>query len=144
MLLKKPAIIYGDGSQKRCFSYVDDCISCIEKTLLNKNTSKEIINIGPDEEFITIKELADKCSNITGFNEKYIYYADRPQEVKFATCSSDKARQLIDYETKFSLDKSIELTYDYIKKKGAKNFDYKINLEVDNFKTPKTWKQKLI
>jgi UDP-glucose 4-epimerase len=27
----KPAIIYGDGLQTRCFSYIDDCIQCLEK-----------------------------------------------------------------------------------------------------------------
>ncbi len=144
MLLNKPAIIYGDGSQKRCFSYVDDCLDCIEKTIFNKKTSKEIINIGPDEEFISIKELADKCSNIVGFNQKHIYYKDRPQEVKFATCSSDKARKLIDYKTKYTLDDSIELTYNYIKNRGAKDFEYKINLEINNKITPETWKKKLI
>ena len=115
MMLGKPAIIYGDGSQKRCFSYVDDCISCIEKTITEKITSKEIINIGPDEEFISIKELADKCSNITGNNEKHIFFKDRPQEVKFATCSADKARKLINYKTEYTLDESIKLTYNYIK-----------------------------
>ena len=31
----KPAIIYGDGSQTRCFSYIGDCVSCLEK--INKH-----------------------------------------------------------------------------------------------------------
>lgn len=144
MLQNKPAIIYGDGSQKRCFSYVDDCISCIEKTIFNNITSKEIINIGPDEEFISIKELADKCANITGFNGSHIFQDDRPQEVKFATCSSKKARSLIGYKTKYTLDESINLTYQYIKQKGPREFDYKLDLEIDNVLTPKTWKNKLI
>ncbi len=144
MLQNKPAIIYGDGSQMRCFSYVDDCISCIEKSIFQNNSSKQIINIGPDEEFISIKDLADKCSNLTGFNDKHIFYKDRPKEVKFATCSSDKARKLLNYETRFTLDQSIELTYDYIKKRGPLPFDYKINLEINTNKTPETWKKKII
>ncbi len=144
MLLNKPAIIYGDGSQKRCFSYVDDCIYCIEEAIHNIESSKEIINIGPDEEFISINELADKCSNVTNFNGQHIYYEDRPQEVKFATCSSNKARKILNYKTRFSLDESISLTYDYIKKRGAREFDYNINLEIKNKKTPQTWKKKII
>ena len=144
MLLNKPAIIYGDGSQKRCFSYVDDCISCIEEAIYQEKASKEIINIGPDEEFITIKELADRCSNITNFNGEHIYHNDRPQEVKFASCSSDKARRLLNYKTKFSLEQSIKLTYEYIKNRGAKDFEYKINLEINNDKTPQTWSKKII
>ena len=144
MLLNKPAIIYGDGSQKRCFSYVDDCITCIEETIHNNNSSKQIINIGPDEEFISIKELADKCANLTNFNGNHVYYEDRPQEVKFASCSSDKARKILNYKTKFTLDESIQLTYDYIKKRGPKEFDYHIDLEINNEKTPQTWNMKII
>ena len=144
MLLMKPAIIYGDGSQKRCFSYVDDCISCIEEVIENAKTSKEIINIGPDEEFISIKDLADNCANITGFNSTHIYHKDRPQEVKFATCSSNKARKILEYKTKYNLDKSIELTCEYIKKRGPKDFSYELDLEIINEKTPETWKNKLI
>ena len=33
-----------------------------------KNLNKQIINIGPDEEFVTINKIAEICSNITGVN----------------------------------------------------------------------------
>ena len=33
-----------------------------------KNLNKQIINIGPDEEFVTINKVAEICSNITGSN----------------------------------------------------------------------------
>ena len=46
MLQKKPPIIYGDGEQKRCFSYIDDCINCLIPMLDQKNLNKQIINIG--------------------------------------------------------------------------------------------------
>ena len=60
-LQDKPAIIYGDGEQKRCFSYVADCVSCLVKMALDKEIVNEVINIGPDEEAITIIE--EKFSN---------------------------------------------------------------------------------
>ena len=60
-LLGKPSIIYGDGTQTRCFSYVSDCIQCLEKMGLDKSISNEIINIGPDENPISINELATIC-----------------------------------------------------------------------------------
>lgn len=144
MLLGKGPIIYGDGSQKRCFSYVDDCIYSLIDVLDNKKSSKEIINIGPDEEFISIKELADKCANIVGINAEPIYYPSRPKEVKYATCSSDKARRLLKYKTTFTLDESIKKTFDYIKNRGAREFSYHLNLEIINSLTPKTWTEKKI
>ena len=107
MLQKKAAIIYGDGEQKRCFSYIDDCINCLIPMLDQKNLNKQIINIGPDEEFVTINKIAEICSNVTGSNLKPIYKKDRPREVKHASCSADKARKLLNYETKTDLQTGI-------------------------------------
>ena len=144
MLMNEQIYIYGDGLQKRCFSYVDDCIDCMEKCIIEPASSKEIINIGPDEETITIKELAELCANEIGHNKDPIFVQQRPKEVKFASCSSNKARKILDYKTKFSLNESIKLTANYIREKGAKEFDYHIDLEIENEMTPKTWTKKLI
>ena len=142
MLQKKAPIIYGDGEQKRCFSYIDDCLSCLLPMLDQKNLNKQIINIGPDEEFVTINKIAEICSNITGSNLKPIYKKDRPREVKHASCSADKARKLLNYKTKTDLKKGILKTYEYIKTRGAKPFDYHINIEINNELTPETWTKK--
>ena len=144
MMQNKPPIIYGDGKQTRCFSYVDDCISCLIKMLDDKEVVGHVINIGPDEEFVTIKEVAEICANVTGFNESFIYMKDRPQEVKHAVCSSNKARLMLQYKTTTSLKEGINKTYQYIKKQGPRPFNYHLNLEIINDKTPTTWKDKLI
>ena len=144
MLQGKAPIIYGDGNQKRCFSYIDDCISCMIPMLDQKNLNKEIINIGPDEEFVTINKVAEICSNITGVNLNPIYKKDRPREVKHATCSADKARKLLNYKTKVNLEDGIKKTYEYIKNRGTRPFDYHIELEIQNELTPETWSKKEI
>ena len=144
MLQGKAPIIYGDGKQTRCFSYIDDCLSCMIPMLDKKNLNKQIINIGPDEEFVTINKVAEICANITGVNLPPIYKKDRPQEVKHAICSANKARELLNYKTKVSLEKGIQKTFEYIKKRGVKPFEYHINLEIDNELTPDTWKNKEI
>ena len=93
---------------------------------------------------MTIKELAELCSNEIGHNKEPIFISDRPREVKFASCSSNKARKLLDYSTKFTLKDSIKKTADYIRTRGPKKFEYHINLEINNEITPRTWKDKLI
>ena len=142
LLQNKKPIIYGDGEQKRCFSYVDDCIDSLLALVDNKSLNKEVINIGPDEEFVTINKIAEICSNITGSNLKPEYYPDRPKEVKHATCSADKARKLLNYKTKTDLYTGIKKTYEYIKSKGPKKFVYHVNLEIVNDLTPKVWLDK--
>ena len=114
MLQNLPPIIYGDGEQKRCFSYIDDCLSCLIPMLDQKDLNKQIINIGPDEEFVTINKVAEICANITGVNLNPIHKKDRPREVKHATCSADKARKILNYKTKTDLTTGITKSFDYI------------------------------
>ena len=143
MLQGRQPIIYGDGNQKRCFSYIDDCIYCLKKMAFQENVVGEVINIGPDEELITINNLAEKIANLIKFNLNPIYVPDRPLEVKTATCSSDKARKLLQYQTSTSLLEGLSKTIDYVKKSGVKEFEYHLDLEINNNKTPQTWKDKL-
>ena len=142
-LQMKPAIIYG-GLQKRCFSYIDDVIYCLEKLALDKTINKEIVNIGPDEETVSIIELAKLVANETGFNADPIITSARPQEVKEATCSVNKARRMLGYKTKTTLKQSIKFTTEFIKKKGAKPFIYNIPVEIVSDITPETWVKKTI
>ena len=144
ILQNQAPIIYGDGEQKRCFSYIDDCLSCLIPMLDQKNLNKEIINIGPDEEFVTINQLSEICANVTGSNFTPIYKKDRPKEVKHATCSADKARKLLNYKTQTNLKTGVEKTYEYIKKRGTKPFNYHIDIEIKNDLTPETWTKKQI
>ena len=143
MLQKRKPIIYGDGNQKRCFSDIDDCLYCLDKLITDKKIVSQVVNIGPDEEYISINELFEKLSNKLKFNKGAKYFEDRPNEVKQATCSSDKARKILNYKTSVKLDDSIDKVINYIKKKGTKKFKYGYMLEIENDKTPTTWKKKI-
>ena len=143
MLQKRKPIIYGDGNQKRCFSDIDDCLYCLDKLITDKKIVSQIVNIGPDEEYISINELFEKLSNKLKFNKGAKYYEDRPNEVKQATCSSDKARKILNYKTSVKLDDSIDKVINYIKKKGTKKFKYGYMIEIENDKTPVTWKKRI-
>lgn len=144
ILQGKAPIIYGDGLQTRCFSHVDDCIYCLEKLMLDPNIKSETVNIGPDEGTLTVKELCDMIIEECEYNGEIIHMEDRPREVKHASCSADKARELLGYETTGDVRKSIHETVEWIKRRGVKEFDYSFPLEIINELTPKTWKDKLI
>lgn len=143
MLQGRQPIIYGDGTQKRCFSFVQDDIDCLKKLAFQDNVVGETINIGPDEEFVTINELAETIADLLDFDLKPIYMPGRPQEVKLATCSADKARRLLGYNTQYTLRQGLSEMIDYIKQKGTKKFRYHLDVEIVNDKTPETWKNKL-
>lgn len=143
MLQNRQPIIYGDGEQKRCFSFVQDDVDCLKKLAFQDNVVGEIVNIGPDEEFVTINQLAQTIARLLGFDLDPVYMPGRPQEVKLATCSADKARKLLGYNTKYTLEQGLQEMIDYIKEKGAKKFRYHLDLEIINDMTPKTWKNRL-
>jgi UDP-glucose 4-epimerase len=140
----KPSIIYGDGLQTRCFSYVDDCIQCLEKMALDPSIVSETINIGPDEGTITIKDMATLVAQECGIADEPTHMPDRPREVKHASCSADKARRLLNYETKTTLAESVKQTVEYVRSRGTKPFDYSYPLEIVTDKTPKTWSERLM
>jgi len=143
MLQNRQPIIYGDGEQKRCFSFVQDDVKVLEKLAFADNVSGQVINIGPDEEFITVNYLAQTIARLLNFDLNPVYAADRPCEIKLANCSAQKARRLLGYKTEYSLERGLREMIDYIKAKGTKEFKYYLDLEIINEKTPETWKNKL-
>jgi len=144
MLQKRQPVIYGDGEQKRCFSFIQDDIKVLEKLAFSEKVIGEIINVGPDEEFITINKLAETIAKLLKFDLQPIYMPPRPKEVKFANCSAEKARRLLGYKTEFNLEEGLREMIRYIKKRGPKPFRYHLDIEIVNSKTPKTWKERLL
>ena len=143
MLQRRQPIIYGNGKQLRCFSFIDDCLYCLKEMAFRDNVMGQTINIGPDEEVVTIIDLATRIANQLRFNLDPVFLPGRPQEVEHAICSSAKARKLLDYKTTIDLDTGLSRMIEYIKKRGTRGFKYHIDLEIVNEKTPKTWTQRL-
>ena len=145
MLLGKQPYIYGDGEHKRCFSFIDDVVDPMIEAGFKEGLSGEVINIGPDEEFITINDLARRIAGIIGFDLKPVYLDKRPLEVKLAYCCSDKARRLLGYRTTMRLDGGLRRMINWIKECGPRPFEYHLPVELtDSPAVPRTWKERLM
>lgn len=83
-------------------------------------------------------------ASLMGFDLDPIYVPGRPQEVEFANCSADKARKLLDYRPRVSLENGLKELINWISKTGAKPFAYHLPIEIKNEMTPKTWTEKFI
>jgi UDP-glucose 4-epimerase len=143
MLQGRQPIIYADGSQTRCFSDISDDVDCLVEFAENPKAVGEIFNIGPDENPVTILELAQIVAKLLNFELDPVFMPGRPQEVKHANCSADKIRYFFGYKTKITLEQSLQKQIDYIKSRGTRPFEYHLPLEIISEKTPKTWTQKL-
>jgi UDP-glucose 4-epimerase len=144
MLQGQQPVIYGDGEQTRCFSFVQDCVDPLVKMGTMPGLSGEIINVGPDKETVSIKELAHILAELLSFDLDPVYVPSRPREVKHATCSADKARKLLGYESKVSLREGLQSMIDWIRAHGTKPFAYHLPIEIDSPLVPATWKSRLI
>lgn len=140
----EPSIIFGDGHQKRCFTYISDCVDSLEKMILDHNIASEIINIGPDSEVITINELARIIKEETNCNADPVYHSSRMHEVKHAVCSSIKARNLLNFQEKVPLRSAIKKCIEYIKENGIRDFKYYIDFEINSNHVPEVWRNKKI
>jgi UDP-glucose 4-epimerase len=143
MLSGKQPIIYGNGEQVRCFSFMKDVTDPCIVALENSNVNGMRINVGPDEDFITINELASKLGNIIGFKVDPIYLPERPKEVFHATCSSTLAREVLNYKTSTTLEAGLSELVNWIRKMGPREFEYHLPIEFVNESTPKTWTEKI-
>jgi UDP-glucose 4-epimerase len=143
MLSGKQPFIYGDGTQERCFSYISDVIDPLVKICESSGISGEVFNIGPDEGTTTINELAELISELIKFPLNARYVPGRPREVKYATCSAEKAREILNYQTNYSLRDGLISMIESIQERGTREFDYHLPLEIDSPLLPITWKNKL-
>lgn len=143
MLQGRQPIIYGDGSQRRCFSYIKDDLGVLERLAFEPGISGQTFNIGPDEEFVSINELAQTIARLIGFELKPIYTTGRPQEVHMANCSADKIRHRFDFRTRYSLEQGLAEMIDWMRARGTKPFRYHLDLEIVSPLTPRTWTERM-
>ena len=144
MLQGRQPYVYGDGNQRRCFSFVTDDIAPLKQMAFDPACNGETINIGPDEEFVTINELAEVIAKLIGFDLKVTRTTGRPQEVYLANCSANKARNLLGYNPQVKMEDGLGQMIDWIKFKGVRPFKYHLDLEIISEKTPATWSKRLL
>ena len=107
----KDITIYGDGSQTRSFSYVQDTVNGIVS--LMESEHNDVFNIGNPTE-ITINELASKIIEITNSNSKLIN-KDLPQDdPKQRKPDITKAKTMLNWEPKVKLEDGLTKTIEWV------------------------------
>jgi len=103
--------VYGDGSQTRSFSYIQDTVNGIVS--LMESEHNDVFNIGNPTE-ITINELASKIIEITNSKSKLIN-KDLPQDdPKQRKPDITKAKTLLNWEPKVKLEDGLTKTIDWV------------------------------
>jgi len=100
-------VLWGSGNPLREFLHVDDLAKAV-LICIEKYDDSQQINIGSGDE-ISIKDLAQKIANLTGFNGKVVWDANRPDGTPRKVLDSTKINKL-GWKRAITLDQGIAST----------------------------------
>jgi len=110
ILRDEPIEVFGDGTQKRDFTYVDDIAEGTVKAL--KETGYEIINLGNNNPH-ELREVIQLVENFTGKKAKVINREFHKADLKATWADISKAKRILDWEPKISLEEGIRRTVEW-------------------------------
>jgi dTDP-glucose 4,6-dehydratase len=112
----EPLTVYGDGSQTRSFCYVTDLVDGIYRLLMSDEV--EPVNIGNPSE-MSILQFAEKIVELTGSGSEISFVTPTDMRIKddpkVRQPDISKARRILKWEPKLSLDEGLRQTIDYFK-----------------------------
>jgi UDP-glucose 4-epimerase len=128
IMQQKPLTVFGDGTQTRAFSYIDDVAIPIARSTSLTGAYNQVFNIGADKPY-TINELAQVvCKN---FNVKPdILYLPARKEVLHAFSDHSKARKVFGKPAGVTLDLGIKKMSDWAIKVGPRKGQEFENIEI--------------
>ncbi len=110
--INEPMTIFGDGTQTRAFSYIDDSLEPLWKASQDKRASKEIINLGGIKEY-SINEANEILREVVGGGE--VRYYEGRHEVKHSIPTWQKSIDLLDFEHKTDLKEGLTKMWEWVK-----------------------------
>jgi UDP-glucose 4-epimerase len=107
-------VVFGDGSQTRDFTYVEDTARGILLAGLSPDTLGETINLGSGRE-VTVTHLAAQVGQAVGRQDAPVVHAPpRPGDVLRLCADSTKARNLLGFTAQVSLDEGLKRLKDWV------------------------------
>jgi UDP-glucose 4-epimerase len=93
ILENNPITIFGDGQQKRAFSYISDVAPIIAKSIDRPETWNTVYNVGADQPW-TVLELATQVCKSMGQSTPNIQFLNSRNEVQVAYSSHEKIKRV--------------------------------------------------
>lgn len=122
-LANEPIPIYGDGRQKRNFTYVGDAVEGILRLMDCHRAAGQVFNMGGDEE-ISIEDLARRVRTISESSSPLQYipytraYSNGFEDMRKRCPCTDKLRETIGFVPSTGLDAIIGTVVDYFREAG--------------------------
>lgn len=111
-LKNEPITVFGDGSQTRSFTYVDDLVEGIYR--LAESSESEPVNIGNPEE-ITIRDFAKEVIEITGSRSELVFKELPADDPQIRQPDISKAKSVLNWQPKTSRREGLLKTLEYFR-----------------------------
>lgn len=104
--------IYGDGEQRRCFTYIDDAIGAIIELMRRDDTAGEVFNVGGSAP-ISVRDLAELVVRTVGSSSSIEYipyetaYGTHFEDVNLRIPDTTKLEEWIDFQIKVDIDEAV-------------------------------------
>jgi len=136
IMQNKPLTIFGDGSQTRAFSYIDEVAIPICQSVKIPEAQNQVFNIGADTPY-SVNELAHTVSNFFGVKPDITYLQAR-NEVEHAYSDHTKAHQVFSHVTSCKLEEGIAKMGKWAQQVGARKSPEFANIEIHQ-NLPEGW-----
>ncbi len=114
LILDEEFIVWGSGNQRRAFLYIDDVVDGILK-YLKHGFGNGCIQLSPYES-TSISDIAYKLVKISNKNIPVKFDISKPEGDKDRTGNIEKAKKILGWAPKTSIDVGLEKTYKWIEK----------------------------
>jgi len=108
----KPPVIFGDGTQTRDFTYIDDCIKATILASKSNKAEGEYLNIGTGVR-VEIKDLAERIIGMSSKNLKPEFAPEREHEIRHRQADITKMKKILGFLPRFDLNRGLKLTMDW-------------------------------
>lgn len=112
LLHGEPPTIYGDGTQSRDFTYIDNVVHGNLLASTSQDAVGEVMNLATGGR-VSLLELADKLNTIIGTSIAPVFGPAREGDIKHSRAAIDKARNLLDFAPVVDFDTGLARTVDW-------------------------------
>ena len=112
----EPITIFGDGTQTRSFCYVSDLVDGLYRLL--HSDERYPVNLGNPNE-MTILDFAERIRRLTGSSSPIVSHPLPEDDPRQRQPDISKARQLLEWEPRVSLEEGLRLTIDHFRQSPA-------------------------
>lgn len=136
ILKGEPMTVFGDGTQQRAFTHIDDVAPIIAECVDYPSARNQVFNIGADVPY-TVNELAQVVARAMG-GECKVQHLDARNEVQIAFSDHSKAQSVFGKRNDVALEDGIQSMADWVKAHGARESTIFEGIEVAK-NMPNSW-----